>query len=290
MPATIRTRPDPLRHLRHITPRDRLLLSWLAEHHTLTTAQIATALFPSLRAAQKRLTLLYRIERRRPVRLRPHRHRHRRPALHPRTSRRPPVPTAGGRRSLLARRAEIARNPKLDHLLGVNGFFTDLHGHARTHPGSHLAPLVGRSPGHRRLRPRRYPPRRTRHLARRRPHRRILPRTRPRHRSTARRHRETPRLPAPRRRRPPLPGTHPPTHRRPGNQPAPPARRHQPDRAGSHRHPRHRPRRTSLGPDRSAQRPPDPTAATRAAQRPRPGRHQQPTPLPPAVNPTAAAV
>ncbi len=27
----------------------------------------------------------------------------------------------------------MARNPKLEHLLGVNGFFTDLYGHARTH-------------------------------------------------------------------------------------------------------------------------------------------------------------
>jgi Replication-relaxation len=132
------SRPDPLLHLRHLTPRDRVLLTWLAEHHTLTTAQIATALFPSLRAAQKRLTLLYRI---RAV----DRFSFARTAtdtgglrytlgplgdlLHPRPH---------GRRSLLQRRIEVARNPKLDHLLGVNAFFTDLAGHARTHPDTHL--------------------------------------------------------------------------------------------------------------------------------------------------------
>jgi hypothetical protein len=56
-------RVEPLHRLRHLTERDRLTLDLLAEHQTLTTAQIATALFPTLRAAQKRLTVLYRIGR-----------------------------------------------------------------------------------------------------------------------------------------------------------------------------------------------------------------------------------
>jgi hypothetical protein len=139
VPIPPRSRPDRLANLRHLTSRDRLLMSWLAEHQTLTTAQIATALFPSLRAAQKRLTLLHRIG-----------------ALDRFAFARTPGdtgglrytlgplgdllhPRGGGRRSLLARRVEIARNPKLDHLVGVNGFFTDLYGHARTHPDTRLA-------------------------------------------------------------------------------------------------------------------------------------------------------
>jgi Replication-relaxation len=138
VPATTRTRPDPLRNLSHLTPRDRLLMSWLAEHHTLTTAQIATALFPSLRAAQKRLTLLYRIEAL-------DRFAFARTAtdtgglrytLGPLGDLLHPQP--GAKRSLLARRAEVARNPMLEHLLGVNGFFTDLYGQARRSPGACL--------------------------------------------------------------------------------------------------------------------------------------------------------
>lgn len=136
MPTRSRPRPDPLLNLRHLTPRDRLLLSWLAEHQTLTTAQIATALFPSLRAAQKRLTTLYQIG-----------------AVARFTFGHVPGdsggllytlgplgdllhPSATGKRSLLQRRIEVARNPKLDHLLGVNGFFTDLYGWARDHDGA----------------------------------------------------------------------------------------------------------------------------------------------------------
>ena len=56
-----RSQPDPLIALRRLSQRDRLLLSWLAEHFVLTTDQIAAALFPSLRAAQRRLTVLHRI-------------------------------------------------------------------------------------------------------------------------------------------------------------------------------------------------------------------------------------
>jgi hypothetical protein len=139
MPSIRMPRTDPLLALRHLTVRDRLLLSWLAQHQTLTTAQIAAALFPSLRAAQKRLTLLYRIG-----------------AVDRFTFARTPSdsgglrytlgplgdllhPRPGSRRSLLARRLEIVRNPTLEHLVGVNGFFTDLHGYARTRPQVRLA-------------------------------------------------------------------------------------------------------------------------------------------------------
>ena len=140
MPTSSRTRPDPLRDLRHLTPRDRMLLSWLAEHQVLTTGQISTALFPSLRAAQKRLTLLYRIgavarfEWARTVDDIGFGLRYTLGPLGDLV-----YPSARGRRSLLAWRSELARNPKLNHLLGVNGFFTSLHGRARTHPGEQLA-------------------------------------------------------------------------------------------------------------------------------------------------------
>jgi len=135
-----RTRPDPLAYLRHLTPRDRVLLAWLAEHQVLTTNQIAEALFPSLRAAQKRLTLLYGIR-----------------AVDRFIWAPAPTETASGyrytlgplgdllhpsgrgRRSLLSWRAELARSPKLPHLLGVNTFFIALAGYSRTHPGHQLA-------------------------------------------------------------------------------------------------------------------------------------------------------
>ena len=136
--SSTRPRTDPLTDLRHLTPRDRRLLAWLAEHQTLTTQQIATALFPSLRAAQKRLTLLYRIG-----------------AVDRFTFAHVPAitgglrytlgplgnllhPKPGRRQTMLQRRVVIARNPKLDHLLGVNTFFTDLAGHARAHPDTGL--------------------------------------------------------------------------------------------------------------------------------------------------------
>jgi hypothetical protein len=46
-----------------------------------------------------------------------------------------PAPTPRAVRQVQDR---ILANPQLDHLLGVNQFFTDLAHHARTHPGSRL--------------------------------------------------------------------------------------------------------------------------------------------------------
>jgi hypothetical protein len=129
---------DPLGPLRHLTDRDRLLLDLLAEHQTLTTGQIAIALFPTMRAAQKRLTVLYRI------------------GAVDRFTFAPAIGGTGGMfytlgpigdllhpqpppaRSRLRRRMAIAANPQLAHLRGVNGFFTDLLGHSRTHPDTEL--------------------------------------------------------------------------------------------------------------------------------------------------------
>ncbi len=55
-------RPDRLSAYRRLTPRDRLLLSWLAEHYLLSTDQIHRALFDSRRTAQQRLTILHRLQ------------------------------------------------------------------------------------------------------------------------------------------------------------------------------------------------------------------------------------
>jgi hypothetical protein len=129
---------EPLRQLRHLTDRDRLLLDWLAAHQTLTTNQIAAALFPSLRAAQKRLTVLHRI------------------GAVTRFAFAPVIGGAGGSyytlgplgdllhpppgpaRSQLRRRMAVAGNPNLAHLTGVNQFFTDLASYARHVPDCRL--------------------------------------------------------------------------------------------------------------------------------------------------------
>lgn len=139
--------PDPLLDIRRLSPRDRLILSWLAEHYVLSTEQIASALFPSLRAAQERLTLLYRIQavsrfsfargegesgsyRYTLGPLGVH--------LHPTAFTDPDTPTAKPPRTHLERRARIMRSPRLNHLMGVNQFFIDLITHARHHPEAEL--------------------------------------------------------------------------------------------------------------------------------------------------------
>jgi hypothetical protein len=140
-------KPDPLAGLRRLTPRDRLLLSWLAEHYLLSTEQIATALFTSRRSAQQRLTILHRVGA---VSRFPHN-----PAdgdarggtgqylytlgplgvaLHPTAYTDPDNPAARAPRSHTERRLNIARTPKLAHLLGTNQFVIGLHAHARRDP------------------------------------------------------------------------------------------------------------------------------------------------------------
>jgi DNA-binding CsgD family transcriptional regulator len=54
-------RPGPFEAYRRLTTRDRLLLSWLAEHYLLSSAQIARALFANPRTARLRLTILHRL-------------------------------------------------------------------------------------------------------------------------------------------------------------------------------------------------------------------------------------
>jgi hypothetical protein len=127
---------DPLAFLRRLTPRDKQLLAWLADHQTLTTKQIGAALFSSLRSAQRRLLTLHG------VRLvdrftfaRPADNGEMRYTLGPLGAQ---FQTGETSRTLLSRQLALARNPRLDHLLAVNGFFTDLASHARTHPETDL--------------------------------------------------------------------------------------------------------------------------------------------------------
>ena len=127
----------------HLTDRDHTLLGWLYDHGVLTTPQIANALYPSLDFAQKRLARLVAlgvIDRFRPQR----------PVggsypfhylldqlgtdvvIAQRTD--DPVPRAQARQ----RRWHLTNKANLVHLLGTNQFFTDLAGHARTHPTTSL--------------------------------------------------------------------------------------------------------------------------------------------------------
>jgi hypothetical protein len=141
-------KPDPLSVYRRLTPRDRLLLSWLAEHYLLSTDQIHRALFSARRTAQMRLTVLHRLQ-----------------VLHrfafaaadggPETSflytlgavglRRHPTAFSDpdnlglrAPRSSTERAERIVHSRRLAHLLGVNQFFVDLHARTRTDPDSAL--------------------------------------------------------------------------------------------------------------------------------------------------------
>jgi predicted transcriptional regulator len=126
-----------------LTERDLLLLEWLADHQVLTTPQIATALFSSLGFAQRRLLALHRagvIERFRP--LRPGGGAYPWHYVLAQTGAETIAAARGQsspRPSETAQRIRrIATSRTLDHRLGVNQFFTDLAGHARTHPPTRL--------------------------------------------------------------------------------------------------------------------------------------------------------
>jgi hypothetical protein len=139
---------DPLADVRRLSTRDRLILSWLAEHYVLSTEHLAAALFPSRRAAQERLTVLYRIgavSRFAFPRTETDTGSYRYTLgplgaqLYPTAYTDPDHPTARPPKTHVERRARIMRSPRLGHLLGVNQFFTDLYAHARhTNDGAKL--------------------------------------------------------------------------------------------------------------------------------------------------------
>jgi hypothetical protein len=145
MPASPRRRRDVVDVLPHLQARDRALLGLLGEHRVLTTTQIAGALFSSLRMCQHRLRQLDALELvDRFGRPRSRRHGGSRPAhwtlgrlgldLHAAAE------GAAFTSARVARQtvAALAESPRLEHLLGVNGFFTDLLAHARTDPDAAL--------------------------------------------------------------------------------------------------------------------------------------------------------
>lgn len=128
--------------LGYLTDRDRWLLDVLAEHQVLTTGQLTALAFPSPDVAQRRLlklTRLHVLDRFRwhvPLGSQPWHYT---------------LGTVGETLAAAARGVEaprpaehraritrLAANPRLSHLLGVNGLFVALAAHARTQRGCSL--------------------------------------------------------------------------------------------------------------------------------------------------------
>ncbi|WP_328467259.1 replication-relaxation family protein [Actinoplanes sp. NBC_00393] len=132
-----------LRVQARLTDRDHVLLGWLADHGVLTSFQIAHALYSSLDFAQRRLLKLCQaglLDRFRPFRAEG--------GTHPyhyvlgqlgveivATHRDEELPRRDQARR---RRWHLTTRANLPHLLGVNQFFIELAGYARTHPGTSL--------------------------------------------------------------------------------------------------------------------------------------------------------
>jgi hypothetical protein len=130
--------------LGQLTNRDHVILDWLYDHKIMTTAQLARGLFPSLDTAQERLRklhLLGLLDRGRMYREGGGKHSWRYMLDHDgwaivaayRGDSPPPRHD-----KIRARNLNLVQSPKTAHLLGVNTFFTDLAGYARTHPGASL--------------------------------------------------------------------------------------------------------------------------------------------------------
>ncbi|MEU4557447.1 replication-relaxation family protein [Actinoplanes sp. NPDC023936] len=135
---------DPvLRVQSQLTARDRVLLGWLYDHGVLTTPQVANALFPSLDFCQRRLRTLHQL--RLIARFRPQRADGGSYPYHWLIDQLGVEVVAAARDERPPRRdhARLERRRwtstrTLTHRLGVNQFFTDLAGHARTHAGAEL--------------------------------------------------------------------------------------------------------------------------------------------------------
>jgi hypothetical protein len=129
--------------LRSLTDRDRYLVSVLAEHQVLTTAQVTQLAFPSLDVAQRRLLRLTRLgilDRFRWHALVGSE------AWHYTLGPSGAALVAAGRgveaprpADLRRRALRLAASPRLAHLLGVNGWFCSLAAHTRTHPDAALS-------------------------------------------------------------------------------------------------------------------------------------------------------
>ncbi|HZN73784.1 MAG TPA: replication-relaxation family protein [Micromonosporaceae bacterium] len=148
----------PMHALGQLTDRDHAILDWLYDHKIMTTAQLARALFPSLDTAQDRLRKLYLLgllDRGRMYREGGGKHSWRYMldqdgwAIVAAYRGDDPPPR---RDKIRTRNLRLVQSPKTEHLLGVNSFFTDLAGYARTHDGAELrrwwseAQIAGLSP------------------------------------------------------------------------------------------------------------------------------------------------
>jgi len=140
-------KPSPFAPYRRLTSRDRLLLSWLAEHYLLSSTQVARALFTNPRTARMRLTILHRLGfltaipfgrddggalpwlyTLGPLGL----------DLHPNAYSDPDNRQLRPPRSSIERVRRIVGSPQIEHFLGVNQFFVDLHAHTHLHPRARL--------------------------------------------------------------------------------------------------------------------------------------------------------
>jgi hypothetical protein len=133
-----------LRIQAHLTDRDHILLGWLADHGVLTSFQIAHARYPSLDFAQRRLRALCQTKKLL-GRFRPFRAEGGTYPYHYILSQLGTDVVASQRGEEVPRRDQARRRrwhltsrANLPHLLGVNQFFTDLAGYARTHPDAAL--------------------------------------------------------------------------------------------------------------------------------------------------------
>ncbi|MBO3738002.1 replication-relaxation family protein [Actinoplanes flavus] len=136
---------DFLRIQSRLTDRDHVLLGWLADHGVLTSFQIAHALYPSLDFAQRRLRKLCAEDVDLLARFRPFRAEGGTWPYHYVLGQRGTEVVAVARGTELPRKDQarkrrwhLTNRANLPHLLGVNQFFTDLAGYARTHPHASL--------------------------------------------------------------------------------------------------------------------------------------------------------
>jgi hypothetical protein len=139
------TKRDRLDLLRRLTGRDRLLLSWLAEHYVLSTAQISPALFTSERSARLRLAALRAIDAVTPfvdVTVAGRQNLYTLGPLgmivEPTCYHDPDRPDARAPRTSIERTERIVGSRNLAHLVGTNQLFIDLLAYTRTDPGTRL--------------------------------------------------------------------------------------------------------------------------------------------------------
>jgi hypothetical protein len=143
-PSRIRLTPATVTgELGRLTDRDQWILTLLDEHKVFTTEQLTEVAFGALGRARNRLNTLHQrgvLDRFRHL-VRPGSQSWRW-TLGPvgaailAAGRDQPPPRPGSVREATMR---LAASPQLPHRLGVNGFFTTLHAHARHHTGMELA-------------------------------------------------------------------------------------------------------------------------------------------------------